>query len=67
MNVMKLYTEGADQQSQNLEKKSQKLQRLYKNIAISLAFDKNINFTKYQLYQNLLYHIFSKLFDSQDL
>ena len=55
MNVMKLYTEGADQQSQNLEKKSQKWQRLYKHIAISLAFDKNINFTKYQLYQNLLY------------
>ena len=48
---MTLYTEGTDQQSQNMKKKSQKWQKLYKHIAISLAFDKNINFTKYQLYQ----------------
>ena len=36
------------------EKNSPKWQRLLKNKAISLAFDKN-NFTKYQLYQNLFY------------
>ena len=35
--------------------KSQLLVRLAKNLAITLAFYKSINFTKYQLYQNLLY------------
>ena len=52
---MKLYTEGTDQQCQNMKKKNLNLQRVYKHIAISIASDKNINFTKYQLFQNLLY------------
>ena len=48
------------QQSQNMQKESQHLVKLAKNLAITLAFYKNINFTKYQLYQNLSYLIFTR-------
>ena len=47
-NITKVYTEGTDQQSQDMA-------NIIQNLSKILAFDKNINFTKYQLFQNLLY------------
>ena len=53
--ITKVYTEGTNQKSQMMKKKIAEMAKVRQKKRISLAFDKMINLTKYQINQNLLY------------